>query len=152
MASRGLHHCGKFLEPSDEWAGRGCYCFLMQWHSWYRLVFNKMKRCKYIGRLELQLGRPDFFCALLTSFNIHSFVLTFFHCFLGIFFCAYHLPFFLGYISILLFPCASVRKNTRAWVPHFYSHAEYKHVFFTLPWSNLFLLESAIKLQTTIIK
>ena len=30
--SRGLHHCGKFLEPSDEWAGRGCYCFLMRWH------------------------------------------------------------------------------------------------------------------------
>ena len=32
--SRGLHHCGKSLEPSDEWAGRGCYCFLMRWHSW----------------------------------------------------------------------------------------------------------------------
>ena len=32
--SRGLHHCGKFLELSDEWAGWGCYCFLMQWHSW----------------------------------------------------------------------------------------------------------------------
>ena len=32
--SRGLHHCGKFLEPSDEWAGRGSYCFLMRWHSW----------------------------------------------------------------------------------------------------------------------
>ena len=24
--SRGLHHFGKFLEPSDEWAGRGCCC------------------------------------------------------------------------------------------------------------------------------
>ena len=32
--SRGLHHFGKFLEPSDEWAGWGCYCFLMRWHSW----------------------------------------------------------------------------------------------------------------------
>ena len=32
--SRGLHQCGTFLEPSDEWAGRGCYCFLMRWHSW----------------------------------------------------------------------------------------------------------------------
>ena len=32
--NRGLHHFGKFLEPSDEWAGRGCYCFLMRWHSW----------------------------------------------------------------------------------------------------------------------
>ena len=28
--SRGL----QFLEPSDEWAGRGCYCVLMRWHSW----------------------------------------------------------------------------------------------------------------------
>ena len=28
--SRGLHHCDKFLEPSDECAGRGCYCFLMR--------------------------------------------------------------------------------------------------------------------------
>ena len=36
--SRGLHHCGKFLEPSDEWAGRGCYCFLMRWHSWVFLA------------------------------------------------------------------------------------------------------------------
>ena len=27
--SRGLHFCGKFLEPSDESARRGCYCFLM---------------------------------------------------------------------------------------------------------------------------
>ena len=32
--SQGLHHCGKFLEPSDEWAGWGCYCFLMRWHNW----------------------------------------------------------------------------------------------------------------------
>ena len=31
--SRGLHHFGKFLVPSDEWADRGCYCFLMRWHS-----------------------------------------------------------------------------------------------------------------------
>ena len=31
--SRGLHHFGKFLEHSDEWAGRGCCCFLLQWHS-----------------------------------------------------------------------------------------------------------------------
>ena len=28
--SRGLHHFGKFLEPSDELAGRGCFCFLMR--------------------------------------------------------------------------------------------------------------------------
>ena len=28
--SRGLPHCGKFLEPSDERAGRGCHCFLMR--------------------------------------------------------------------------------------------------------------------------
>ena len=32
--SRGLHHFGKLLEPSDEWACRGCYCFLMRWHNW----------------------------------------------------------------------------------------------------------------------
>ena len=32
--SRGIHHFGKFLEPSDKWAGRGCYCFLLRWHSW----------------------------------------------------------------------------------------------------------------------
>ena len=32
--SRGLHHFGKFLEPSDERAGRGCCCFLMWWYSW----------------------------------------------------------------------------------------------------------------------
>ena len=34
LPSRGLHHFGKFLEPSDEWAGRGYCCFLMRWHSW----------------------------------------------------------------------------------------------------------------------
>ena len=28
----GLHHFGKFLEPSDEWAGRGCCCFMIRWH------------------------------------------------------------------------------------------------------------------------
>ena len=28
--SRGLHHFGKFLEPLDERAGRGCCCFLMR--------------------------------------------------------------------------------------------------------------------------
>ena len=28
------HHSGKFLETSDEWAGLGCYCFLMRWHGW----------------------------------------------------------------------------------------------------------------------
>ena len=33
LPSWGLHHLGKFLEPSDKWAGRGCYCFLMRWHS-----------------------------------------------------------------------------------------------------------------------
>ena len=27
--SRGFHHVGKFLETSDEIAGRGCYCFLL---------------------------------------------------------------------------------------------------------------------------
>ena len=36
--SLGLHHLGKFLEPSDEIAGRGCCCFLvgllLWWHSW----------------------------------------------------------------------------------------------------------------------
>ena len=31
--SRGLTHFDKFLEPSDEWAGRGWCCFLW-WHSW----------------------------------------------------------------------------------------------------------------------
>ena len=31
--SQGFQHFGKFLEPSDEWAGRGCYCLLMRWHS-----------------------------------------------------------------------------------------------------------------------
>ena len=28
--SRGLHHLGKFLEPYDESAGRGCCCFLLR--------------------------------------------------------------------------------------------------------------------------
>ena len=39
--SRGLHHFGKLLEPSDEWAGRGCCCFLMRWHSWTFLAHQK---------------------------------------------------------------------------------------------------------------
>ena len=30
----GYSTTGKFLDPSDEWAGRGCYCFLMLCHSW----------------------------------------------------------------------------------------------------------------------
>ena len=47
------------------------------------------------------------FRAHCASFHIHSFLLAFF-------------PFIFNYlISILLFPCASVRKNTRAWVPLF---------------------------------
>ena len=42
-SSRGLHNFGKFLEPSDEWAGRGCYCFLvipwaLRWVSWSRML------------------------------------------------------------------------------------------------------------------
>ena len=28
--SRGLHHFGEFLDPSDELAGQGCCCFLMR--------------------------------------------------------------------------------------------------------------------------
>ena len=47
MAELGLHHCGKFLEPSDEWAGRGCYCFLMRWHSvvgHFRMVRNDVEK------------------------------------------------------------------------------------------------------------
>ena len=40
-----LHHCCKVLEPSDEWAGRGCYCFLMRWHSWhYWLIRNVVEK------------------------------------------------------------------------------------------------------------
>ena len=39
--SRRLHHFGKFLEPSDEWAGRGCYCFLMRRHSWSFLTYQE---------------------------------------------------------------------------------------------------------------
>ena len=39
--SRGLNHFGKFLETSDEWAGRGCCCFLMRWHSWAFLVHQE---------------------------------------------------------------------------------------------------------------
>ena len=31
---RGLHYLGKFIKPQDELAGRGCCCFLLQWHSW----------------------------------------------------------------------------------------------------------------------
>ena len=36
-----LRHSGKFLEPSDELAGRGCCCFLMRWHSWAFLAHQK---------------------------------------------------------------------------------------------------------------
>ena len=39
--SWGLHHHGKFLEPSDEWTGRGCCCFLMRWHSWAFLAHQE---------------------------------------------------------------------------------------------------------------
>ena len=43
--SRGLHHFGKFLEPSDKWAGRGCCCFLMRWHSWtFLLIRNELQK------------------------------------------------------------------------------------------------------------
>ena len=41
-------------------------------------------------------------------------------------FCSsYFLPLFHYLITILLFPCASVWENTRAWVPIFYSHSEW---------------------------
>ena len=52
-----------------------------------------------------RLYKVTFFRVRCTSFHIHSPLLTFFlfHCL----------------ISILLFPCASVWENTRAWVPHF---------------------------------
>ena len=39
--SRGLHHFGKFLEPSDEWADRGCCWILMRWHSWEFLAHHE---------------------------------------------------------------------------------------------------------------
>ena len=39
--SQGLHHFGKVLEPTDEWAGRGCCCFLMRWHSWAFLAHQE---------------------------------------------------------------------------------------------------------------
>ena len=50
--SRGLHHFGKCLEPSDEWAGRGCCCFLMRWHRWvflahYRNELEKFAKLKF---------------------------------------------------------------------------------------------------------
>ena len=38
---RGLQNFGKLIEPSDEWAGRGCCCFLMRWHSWVFLAHQE---------------------------------------------------------------------------------------------------------------
>ena len=35
------------IEPSDGWAGRGCCCFLMRWHSWAFLAHHTC-------RIELQ--------------------------------------------------------------------------------------------------
>ena len=57
--SRGLHHFGKFLEPSDEWAGRGCYCFLMRWHGHFSLIRNELQKfveLKYLIFLVLTLS------------------------------------------------------------------------------------------------
>ena len=43
--SRGLQHFGKFLELSDKWAGQGCYCFLMRWHSGrFWLIRNELQK------------------------------------------------------------------------------------------------------------
>ena len=39
--SRTAHHFSKFLEPSDEWAGQGYYCFLMWWHCWEILAHQE---------------------------------------------------------------------------------------------------------------
>ena len=50
--SRGLHHRGKFLELSDEWAGRGCYCFLMRCHSWALLADQEW--CRWIIELKFE--------------------------------------------------------------------------------------------------
>ena len=36
-----LHHFGKFLESSDEWAGRGSCCFRIWWHSWAFLAHQE---------------------------------------------------------------------------------------------------------------
>ena len=38
LTIRWLHHFDKFLEPSDEWAGRECCCFLLRWRSWVFLA------------------------------------------------------------------------------------------------------------------
>ena len=44
--SRGLHHFGKFLGSSDEWAGRGCCFNLMRWHvvGHFWLIRNELQR------------------------------------------------------------------------------------------------------------
>ena len=56
--SQGLHHCGKFLEPSDEWAGRGCYCFLMRWHNLNFSVLTLSMSLRYFGN-ELYNQGPN---------------------------------------------------------------------------------------------
>ena len=41
LLSRGFIHLAKLLEPIDEIAGQGFYCFLLRWHSLaFRLIRN----------------------------------------------------------------------------------------------------------------
>ena len=67
-----------------------------EWLTW-------LEEIKWLFKFRLSL----LFRAYCSSFHIHYLLLTFF-------------PFIFNcLISILLFPCASVRENIRAWVPRF---------------------------------
>ena len=58
--SQRLHYCGKFLELSDERAGRGCYCFLMRWHSWALLADQEW--CRETCRAQIWIFK---FCNIM---------------------------------------------------------------------------------------
>ena len=89
-------------------------CYLLfreiRWSKWSKDFLTDCREwLTWLDELKwlLAFRLTGLFRALCASFHIHSFLLDFFP---YIFNCL---------ILILLFPCAGVRENTRAWVPLF---------------------------------
>ena len=88
--------CYSRLFGDDLNAGVGFLTDCREWVTW-------LDELKWLLTFRL----TGLFRAHCATFHIHSFLLAFF-------------PFIFNcLISILLFPCAGVRENTRAWVPLF---------------------------------
>ena len=84
--------------------------FFVNWISLYvfHFLLNIIILCLLLLYFDLDvMSSRDFFISCLLCFFPYSRLFS------------YRLRQFLCLISFLLFPCASVWENTRAWVPHF---------------------------------